>query len=200
MPTDTGIYTPEEATYGHDFSYRLAQWIGEYLPKNEPVIDVGCGPATYLRYLHDIGFTDLYGVEGTEQNFEFGNVHVMDIVLHDVVIKKRSIGVTDVYGYLNTFKSVICLEVGEHIPEKYVSLFCDKIAKYCRRGGKLILSWAVPGQDGIGHVSCRHNIWVVNEFEKRGFKLLVDDSISARNIVENRVSYFRNTIMIFEKK
>lgn len=188
MPTDTGIYTPEEATYGHDFSYRLAKWIGEYLPKNERVADFGCGPATYLRYLHDIGFEHLIGFEGTQQNFEYGHVNICDLT---VPFKKN--------GIVPEGHNTICLEVGEHIPEHLLPVFFDNLISVVGIG-KLILSWAIPGQDGIGHVSCRHNIWVVNEFEKRGFKLLVDDSISARNIVENRVSYFRNTIMIFEKK
>lgn len=185
MPTETGIYTLEEATHGHDFSYRLAQYIGEYLPKNEPVIDAGCGPATYLRYLHDIGFKKLIGIEGTKQNFEFGNILQWDL--------------TEKTKYLSP-GNVICLEVGEHIPGQFIHTFIDNIASYVSTGGKLILSWAIPGQDGIGHVSCMHNISVVNEFQTRGFTLLMQDSLNARYIIENRLSYFRNTLMIFQKK
>lgn len=183
MPLETGIYTEEEAVYGHDFSYRLAKWIGEYLPKNKSVIDVGCGPAWYLRYLHDIGFIDLLGIEGTPQNFEYGNV-----VLHDLStpIPFQNKG------------NVISLEVGEHIPEEYSQTFLDNLCALCN--GKLILSWAIPGQDGIGHVSCRHNIWVIREMERRGFELLVDDTLTVRTVVEDRVGYFRNTLMIFKRK
>lgn len=188
MPLDTGIWTAEEALTGHDFSYRLAQWIGEYLPKDEKVVDWGCGQATYLRYLHDIGFKDLRGYEGTQQNFEYGNV-----VLWDLVVCPPD---TPIVNY-STNK--ICLEVGEHIPEMHLEAFINNICYGIGKGRKLILSWAVPGQDGIGHVSCRHNIWVINEFEKRGFKLLADDSLKARAVVEERLNYFRNTIMIFEK-
>lgn len=179
MPLETGIYTVEEAVYGHDFSYRLAKWIGEYMPKNEPLSDIGCGPATYLRYLHDIGFYNLQGYEGTPQNFEYGKVKLQDLT--------------------NTFTfdgNAICLEVGEHIPEEYLDVFLNNLAQ-CT--GKLILSWGVPGQDGIGHVSCRHNIWVIDQMEKRGFKLNVPDTLTVRTVVEDRVSYFRNTLMIFER-
>lgn len=182
MPTETGIYTEEEAVYGHDFSYRLAKWIGEYLPKNEKLIDIGCGPATYLRYLHDIGFSNLVGIEGTKQNFEYGRVKIHDLSLPlDTII----------------LGNVVCLEVGEHIPEEHLPVFLDNL---CRSvSGKLILSWAIPGQDGIGHVSCRHNIWVINEMQKRGLELLVDDTLTVRTVIEDRLSYFRNTLMIFKK-
>lgn len=198
MPLDTGIWTAEEALTGHDFSYRLAQWIGEYLPKNEFLVDVGCGTGAYLRYLHDVGFSQLHGIEGTPQNFEYGKIIVSDLAKGDVVLfKGASIGIS---GSNNGFeKNAICLEVGEHIPEEYLEEFMRRLCYYVGKHGKLILSWAVPGQDGIGHVSCRHNIWVINEFEKRGFKLLADDSLKARAVVEERLNYFRNTIMIFEK-
>lgn len=181
MPLETGIWTQEEAATGHDFSYMLAKFIGEYFHKAEPLCDFGCGQATYLRYLHDIGFTNLHGYEGTEQNFHFGHVTVCDVT------KPISCKVDN----------VICLEVGEHIPEEYLDVFIDNLAQARK---KVFLSWGIPGQDGIGHISCKHNIWVINEFEKRGFKLLSDDSLKARAVVEERLNYFRNTIMIFEKR
>ena len=199
MPTETGIYTEDEAKIGHDFSSRLAKWIGEYLPKYEKLVDVGCGLATYLRYLHDIGFANLSGFEGTPQNFEFGNVFICDLAddNSDLILHEKNVGVS---GHYKPFsKNAMCLEVGEHIPEQHLKTFLDRFLNYVGIGGKLIISWAIPGQDGIGHVSCRHNVWVINEFEKRGFKFLAEDTLSARSVIEERVSYFRNTLMIFER-
>jgi len=189
MPLETGIWTSEEAATRHDFSYRLAKWIGEYLPKNERVADVGCGNAAYLRYLHDIGFESLVGFEGTEQNFEYGNVNVVDLTqpLHKPPQLIRPQG-----------HNTICLEVAEHIPEDHLPVFLDNLCYICGTG-KLIMSWAIPGQDGIGHVSCKHNIWVVAEMKRRGYRLLLEDSLNARSIIENRLSYFRNTLMLFER-
>ncbi len=184
MPTDTGVWLQEDLS-GHDFSYRLAKWIGEYLPKHEPIIDIGCGQATYLRYLHDLGFSNLCGIEGTEQNFEFGNVAVADL--------------TKPYIIPNLSSHVICLEVGEHIPKEHKIAFLQNLTNAVGKGCKLILSWAIPGQDGIGHVNCLHNIVVVDMFQNLGFKFLLDDSLNARSVIENRFSYFRNTLLIFEK-
>jgi len=185
MPLENGIWTEDEAAIHHDFSYCLAKWIGEYLPKNQRLADIGCGPAWYLRYFHDIGFESLIGFEGTKQNFAFGDVTIADLT-------------KPLPPYKGEGHNVICLEVGEHIPEYGLQTFIDNLAMVTGIG-KLILSWAVPEQDGIGHVSCRHNIWVIDQMEKRGFKLLVDDTLTIRTVVENRFSYFRNTLMIFKR-
>ena len=185
MPTDTGIWEQHEANQYHDFSYRLAQYIGQYFPKNNHVIDLGCGLATYLRYLHDIGFTDLTGVEGTKLNtFEFGNIIVHDLSTPLELGKKGN---------------VICLEVGEHIAKEYEDVVIDNICKLCADDGFIIMSWAIPTQDGIGHVNCQHNIYILDKIVKKGFSLLLDDTLKVRGVVEDRLNYFRNTLMVFKK-
>lgn len=183
MPSSTGYWNSEESLTNHDFSYNLAKLIGEYLPKDETLFDFGCGPGVYLRYLHDIGFENLLGLEGEPVEYR----HFDTILKQDLAIPFN----------LEQWGNVLCLEVGEHIPYEYMDIFLDNITEHCNN--KLILSWAIPSQGGFGHVNCLHNIEVIQEVEKRGFKLLVEDSIHARNIVEDRLSYFRNTILIFEK-
>ena len=34
----------------------------------------------------------------------------------------------------------------------------------------VVLSWAVPGQPGAGHVNCRDNSWVIKRFADLGLK------------------------------
>lgn len=186
MPDEKGIFTQEDTDQQFSFSYRLAQFFGQYFDKKTRVIDLGCGRGTYLRYLHDIGFELLKGVEGMQlTNFEVGVVEVQDLTEH------FDLGVSG---------NIICLEVGEHIPEsKLIKLF-DNITRHTQKRGKVILSWAIPNQDGLGHISCRHNIWVINEMEKSGFTFLAEDSLTARGVIEDhQCEWFRNTIMIFKK-
>lgn len=182
MPTPTGIWSPEEAETGHVFDYKLAQWMGQYFPKDKPLFDFGCGPGEYLRYFHDIGFQKLKGFEGTTLSFEFGNVEVRDITesFQDVQIG-----------------NVICLEVAEHIPEQYTDVFLDNLTRHLY--GRLILSWAIPGQGGLGHVNCRHNIWVIEKMRTLGLSLRVLDTLHSRQMVSNNAHWFRNTLMVFEK-
>lgn len=183
MPSETGYWNKEEAETNHDFSYNLARWIAEYLPKDKPVIDFGAGNGAYVRYLHDVGFSNVWAVEGDKATVtEISNVIEADL--------------SKISSFQHHYNS-ISLEVGEHLPEEYLSAFLDNLCNNTK--DKIILSWAIPGQDGYAHVSCRHNIWVINEMQKRGFIFLPEPSLSARSVIESRLSYFRNTIMIFQK-
>ena len=183
MAGETGVWSIEGALEYHDFCYKLAKHIGDILSKDEVVIDFGCGRATLLRYLHDRGFKKLYGIEGTDfPAFEYGNISVQDLTQP---FTKDSIG------------NSVCLEVGEHIPQEYTDQFIKNITQNTNK--RLILSWAIPGQAGIGHVNCKHNIWVISRLETMGFKLNVEDTLEIRQHVDNHTAYFRDTLLIFDK-
>lgn len=186
MPNEKGMFTQDETDEQYSFSYPLARFIGKYLPKDEQVIDIGCGRGSYLAYLEDIKFQHLTGVEGIKQHKEFnGQIENKDLTIEfDLGIKGN----------------VICIEVGEHIPEKYLPVFIDNICRHVALNHKIILSWAIRLQGGLGHVSCKDNMWVQREMEKRGFELLIDDSIAARNVIESKnCHWFQNSLMIFKK-
>lgn len=183
MPTETGYWTAEEALENHDFSYELARYIAEILPKEEMLIDMGCGRGVYLRYLHERGFQNLLGLEGEVYSFNyFGNIQQQDL---SVEFKRDKIGNT------------LFLEVGEHIPMKYESIVIDNVCSNTKN--KLIMSWAIIDQGGFHHVNCKHNIWIINEIEKRGFKPIWDESLEARSRIEERMKYFRNTLLVFDR-
>jgi hypothetical protein len=94
--------------------------------------------------------------------------------------------------------NVISLEVGEHIPKKYQDIYLDNITNNCNN--YLITSWAIRGQAGFGHVNCLDNHEIIPEIEKRGFKYLEKESMSARSIIKDNAAWFRNTILIFKKE
>lgn len=184
MIYETGFWSQELHDKGHAFSYRLAQQIAQILPKSERVYDYGCGIGSYLRYLHDIGFKSVYGFDGIiPSNNEISNIGVQDLTEPMVGMDRGN---------------TLCLEVGEHIPEEHLGTFFDNITKNCL--GICILSFGVPNQGGDGHVSCRPNIWVVGEMTKRGFELDVQASMDARSVVENHVSWFRESFMVYRRK
>jgi len=49
------------------------------------------------------------------------------------------------------------LEVAEHIPKHLEERFTQTVHRHVKIGGYLMLSWAVEGQGGLGHVNCRNN-------------------------------------------
>lgn len=182
--TETGIWEKHDIENQHVFSYNLARWIGDFLPSDRPVLDMGCGLGTYLDYFSRIGFDKLRGIEGAdlEELFEFDNILIQDLAVPFDLGKKFN---------------VISLEVAEHIPAECQQEYVDNLVKHVDK--YLILSWAIPGQAGFGHVNCRHNIDVIAEFEKRGFKFLPEETMDARDCIEHYCSWFSNTLMIFER-
>jgi hypothetical protein len=53
------------------------------------------------------------------------------------------------YG-LPIYDWIVSLEVAEHIPSQFESVYLDNVFRHAREG--IILSWAVPGQNGLSHV------------------------------------------------
>ena len=146
----------------------------------------------YLKKLHDNGFSNLHGFEGEVRKGSPKFIKNWDL----------SNPIKNYEGYNSLKKSAyntICLEVGEHIPKQYESIFLDNITSLTTN--KIILSWAIIGQLGDGHVNCMNNDEVILKMDELGFKYLEDDSISARNSVSPAIaSWFLKTIMIFQKK
>lgn len=182
MPSKTGYWSTDEIIY-HDYSFPLARWIEKFFEKDKLVIDFGAGDGFYSGYLQDLGFFAL-PIEGDPKT----------VVNADFAVK---FDLTESLPALNSIGNSICLEVGEHIPEEFEQVFIDNIANNTK--GKLVLSWAVPEQDGYFHVNCKPNEWVIAEFEKRGFKYLPEQTESVRAVIEERRSYFRNTLLVFTK-
>lgn len=183
MPTNTGIWDQQEADNNHIFSYRIANFIASFLDKKETLYDFGCGKGTYSRYFEDMGFEKIIGVDGIlYEGVECSNMMALDLT-DKIDFKAKG--------------SVLCLEVGEHIPEEHLETFIDNLTNNCSHW--LILSWAVPGQDGIGHVSCRTNDWVKEEMLKRGFEFDEWTTKIIRKLPEGYVNYFKDTLMIFKK-
>jgi hypothetical protein len=172
----------------------LAGWILNYLhnDKDKRLIDFGCGMGDYLKKLQDNGFTKLYGFEGEVRKGSPNFVDSWDLT-NPIKDYKN-------YDYLKSNAyNTICLEVGEHIPKQYESIFLNNITSLTTN--KIILSWAIIGQLGDGHVNCMNNDEVISKMNELGFDYLEEDSISARNSVSVRIaSWFLNTIMIFQKK
>lgn len=194
MITETGYWTSDDTESIHVHDPRLANWILNYLQndKDKQLIDFGCGMGDYLKKLHDNGFSNLHGFEGEVRKGSPKFIKNWDL----------SNPIKNYEGYNSLKKSAyntICLEVGEHIPKQYESIFLDNITSLTTN--KIILSWAIIGQLGDGHVNCMNNDEVILKMDELGFKYLEDDSISARNSVSPAIaSWFLKTIMIFQKK
>lgn len=179
------IWTLEIAKKKHRRSAALAAQLATFLPRDQPVLDLGCGDGYYLAELSAGGFS-CRGIEGTPDIREialFDGIEVADLSIPLAIAWPRS--------------TVICLEVGEHLHQESEATLLDSIDRYC--SGLLVLSWAVPGQRGTGHINCRPNSYVYRKCRERGFELLPEPTFACREVVEDHVKYFRNTFLVFQR-
>lgn len=129
---------------------------------------------------------------------EFGtSVNAYDYNPEILKIKDISTFVIDLTEKQEILKSdlVLCLEVGEHISDIYFNNLLHNITSASKN--YIILSWAIIGQDGHGHVNCKSNFEIIYQFNKLGFKLSLEDT----NLLRNNVSlpWFKHSLFVFEK-
>lgn len=180
-----GAWTQFEADKYHQSSPKLAKYLCEYLDISKPVIDFGCGQGYYIHELDSVGFRCL-GVEGFElNNFLHRDIKVMDLC-KPILWSGKFFGA-----------QVLSFETGEHIDRKYEQIFLDTLANNC--SSKLIMSWATEGQPGIGHVNCRNHDYIIKEVQRRGFKLLIQDTADIRKHVDLNCDWLIRNLLVFQR-
>lgn len=181
MINERGFWGEEEATTMHIFDPVLCGKIITVCQPYKTIVDIGCGNGAYVSALHKVGYS-VVGYDGSPATpiITKGRCSVMDFS------NPVDIGLYDV---------VLSLEIGEHIPQQYESVFIDNIISAVRH--LLILSWAIEGQGGTGHVNCRNNDYIISAIEAKG--LVFDPVLSAELRQGVFLPWFANTIMVFKK-
>jgi hypothetical protein len=181
----TGIWSIEAAEKkGHKHDEKLVRNIIRIYPPQSTAADLGCGDGWYCKKLFEARWPVVHGYEGTPEmakNGYFPAVFTMDLSEPQ---------------YMPTpYDFVLCLEVGEHIPEAREQTFLDNINLFASQ--YLVLSWAVPGQGGRGHFNERPNTYIIGQMEKRGWKLSAKTTAKLRSYTTYK--WFRNSIMAFKR-
>ena len=184
MKINENGYWENDSFKGHYNDKNLLNEIRSILlNKNiKKIVDFGCGPAFYVSNLADIVEYEAYDGNPNTPMLTNGLAKVLDLSKEVNLYKK--------------FDCVLSLEVGEHIPKEYEQIFIDNLVRHT--DNMIILSWAIVGQGGDGHVNCQNNGYVISEMEKRGFQYNNEISNYVRS--KNVVFWFKNTFMVFEKK
>lgn len=97
--------------------------------------------------------------------------------------------------HLAEYDWIVSLEVAEHIPREFESIYVDNLVRHAREG--IILSWAVPEQEGHSHVNGREPEFVEYVMRKKGFELDADASVRLRNSAQ--ASWLQNNILVFRR-
>lgn len=167
----------------HVFDDALCDGIINMLSTDEvkTVVDMGCGLGDYVK-----NFKEKFECEGFDGNPQ---THKLTNGLCNVLDLSKPVKFPVKYDW------VISLEVGEHIPKKYEDNFISNLCNSSSKG--LILSWAIPGQGGRGHVNEQKNNYIIQQMLFKGFIYLPEKSQFLRD--SSKLWWFKNTIMVFKK-
>ncbi|XP_045209041.1 uncharacterized protein LOC123560953 [Mercenaria mercenaria] len=99
------------------------------------------------------------------------------------------------YG-LPLYDWVLSIEVAEHIPKRFESIYIDNVVRHAQEG--VILSWAKVGQGGYHHINNRPFEYVRDLMDSKGFihdKELSDNLKSAAS-----VRFLKWNLNVFRRK
>ena len=144
----------------------------------------GDGPGHYKQLILETGKLRSYdafdGAPFSEKTSD-GRVKFLDLTLPQ-------------YG-LPVYDWIISLEVAEHIPQQYESIYIDNIIRHAKEG--VVLSWAVPGQPGQSHVNNRPHEYAKNLMENSGFKLDPADSKKLKEAAQ--YAWIKSNIYVYRR-
>lgn len=150
--------------------------------KTKTVADFGCGMGNYVKFLneHQIECEGFDGHPDT-QKITGGFASVIDLSL--------------TFNLGRKFDWVLSLEVGEHIPKSSETTFIENIVRHAKNG--IILSWAIPGQGGHGHLNEQTNESIKMTMSRYGYS---NDLQSERLFrLVSHLPWLQNTLMVFRK-
>lgn len=174
-----GFWETEDES-GHCFDQPLCENI-KNIVKKKSLLDLGCGTGAYTKELQNV-CVSAKGYDGNPNTYKIskGLCNVADLS------KKQEFDKVD---------WILSLEVGEHIPKEFEDVLLDNICSHSTKG--VILSWAVPGQPGDGHVNCQSNDYIIDKMLDQGF--IIDWDLSFQLRESATLWWFKDTIMCFKK-
>jgi len=201
--SSTGYWSGEDIDLLHSMSKPLAKWLCTFFAGQEDALiyDLGCGVGAYLNELRKRDFRLLVGVEAERPKHSL--LSKENYIERDLTLPLNLAG----QPFRGTPGHVITLEVAEHIPPEFEGQFLDNVALCVKRGGLLVMSWAVVGQGGDGHVNCRNNDYAIAAMERRGFVHFEAATKSARSVISTEYNeaagelpWFKNTLLVFKNR
>jgi len=148
----------------------------------QSVVDLGCGMGSYVRHFSREGLRAI-GLDGNPSTPQ---------------LSKGACGVLDLSVIAEVAEPcdwVLSLEVGEHLPKVYEAAFMENLNRFNTQG--MVLSWALEGQGGTGHVNEQSNDYIKAKICALGYVNDANAEASLRQAAQ--FAYFKRTIMVFRR-
>ena len=147
------------------------------------VLDLGSGIGNAANFFFGKGMRTI-AVEGLLENVKAAYYPTLH---HDL---SKGPVVTDV-------DLVHCHEVAEHIAEEHL----DNLISSLTCGRVILMTHALPGQDGHHHVNLKPMDYWVKHVSNRGYSLLHEDTNRIRLLAaQERAIYMHNSGLLFHRK
>ncbi len=166
----------------HVTDWKLADAIVDFLKseKAEALVDFGCGDGDYVNHFIQKGIQAVgYDGNPVTEDASGGTCFILDLS-NPVDLHQR-------------YDWVMSLEVGEHLPKQYETIFIENLVRHVKDG--LILSWAIKGQGGTGHFNEQNNDYIKKIFADMGWYNDLEAECHLRESAA--VHWFKNTVMVF---
>lgn len=146
------------------------------------VMDVGSGRGHAAKWFASQGLQTT-AVDGLEDN-------IINAVYPSILCDLTEGSYTTAVDLVN------CIEVVEHIEEKYLNNLLDTICS----GRYLFMTHGLPGQEGHHHVNCQPTDYWLTHLRNRGFIELKSDSVDLRKIASStKAHHIKDTGMLLAK-
>lgn len=145
------------------------------------ILDLGAGPGQYAQYFDNNNIPcDCYDGNPHTETLSNGKCKVLDLT-NTISLNKK-------------YDCVLSLEVGEHIPAEYETVFIENIVNHASK--LIIISWATIGQGGHGHVNEKPNDYIENRFLEYNWVRVKEAEKKLRESAE--LWWFRGSILVFK--
>jgi SAM-dependent methyltransferase len=150
-------------------------------PSSIKILDVGCGPGIYVQALRAAGF-HADGVDPDPRN----------------PYDKISVFADDFPERYKNYDLCLCLEVGEHLPEKMADLFVSRLVGVAPT---IFFSAALPEQGGHGHINCQPKAYWANKFAEHNYVLDANAIETFREFLLSgyHMGWLANNVQIFRE-
>jgi glycosyltransferase involved in cell wall biosynthesis len=168
---------------------RLAEFISLYgtiTRKPQKVLDIGCGPGTYVHECVNLGL-NAHGYDNDLRVKDLPNVTLRDLRLTGKDIPDATV--------------TLCLEVAEHLPESEADTVVRSVIGHTHTDGIIIWTAAQPGQGGHGHINCQPKEYWLAKFIDQGWYLDMElrDQLLRYMQAGPHMGWFINNLLIFRK-
>jgi hypothetical protein len=167
----------------HIFDIKLAKALSSFLNR-KTVASFRDGPGAYKQKLIELNQVILYDA--------FDGAPYAELTTNNQV---KFLDLSVPIYHLNKYDWIISLEVAEHIPAQYESIYIDNLVRHAKEG--IVLSWAKIGQGGHSHVNNRNSDYVIEIMKSNNFNHDLKSSIYFRN--KTKFWWFSKNINVFRK-